>query len=535
MEVVGDNKCYTLFKEAFMKNILELKFGFSDAENYRRRENKELFNKVFLRNRHLDTLCDPGTSFLIGEKGTGKTAYAVFLSNNLYKDTQSSLSYIRETDYQKFITLKKQKQLDLSDYANIWKVILLLLISEQVKRFGGEPEFWKKFVKFNAVQQAIDEYYHRAFSPEIMTALQFVQEAKIAAELLAKYATVGSEVKEKTVFSESRFQINLFYIQQQFESALRQVHLSHDHILFIDGIDIRPNSIPYIDYLECIKGLANAVWELNNDFFPSIKGKKGRLRTILLIRPDIFESLGLQNQNGKIRDNSVFLDWRTNDKDHKTSDLFQVVDHLIASQQEGDPLELGKAWDWYFPWEGSSVDFIHWSLHRPRDIVSMLVILRDLMGERCQNLAQFSRQNLSDTEFVRRYSDYLLGEVKDHLTFYYGDADYELFLQFFEFLKGKIKFTFVEYSKAFDEFRRTIGLSNDQMPKFMATRSTFLQFLYNLNIISYTEQSLTGEKYTRWCFRERSFANISPKVKEGVDYQIFIGFSKALNVGQELR
>jgi len=32
-----------------MKPISEIIFGFSDAENYRRRENKELFNKFFVR------------------------------------------------------------------------------------------------------------------------------------------------------------------------------------------------------------------------------------------------------------------------------------------------------------------------------------------------------------------------------------------------------------------------------------------------------------------------------------------------------
>ena len=67
-----------------MKNILELQFGFSDAVNYRRRENKDLLNRVFIRNGHLDRLLDPAISFLVGEKGTGKTAYTTFLSNNDY-------------------------------------------------------------------------------------------------------------------------------------------------------------------------------------------------------------------------------------------------------------------------------------------------------------------------------------------------------------------------------------------------------------------------------------------------------------------
>lgn len=51
-----------------MKSLADLQFGFSDAENYRRRENKDLLNQVFIRNKYLDRLCEPAISFLIGEK-----------------------------------------------------------------------------------------------------------------------------------------------------------------------------------------------------------------------------------------------------------------------------------------------------------------------------------------------------------------------------------------------------------------------------------------------------------------------------------
>jgi len=102
------------------------------------------------------------------------------------------LRYIRETEYQKFIALKREKHLGLSDYASIWKVIIFLLMSQQVRGREGGFEFLRKFTKMGAVQRAIDEYYNNAFSPEILHALQFVQESKVAAELLAKHATVGS-------------------------------------------------------------------------------------------------------------------------------------------------------------------------------------------------------------------------------------------------------------------------------------------------------------------------------------------------------
>lgn len=162
-----------------------------------------------------------------------------------------------------------------------------------------------------AIQSAIDEYYQKAFSPEIIQALQFVQESTLTAELISKYTNLGAGEKDTFTASESRFQANLFYIQRSFETALKQIRLKSNHILFIDGIDIRPATIPYSNYLECIRGLANAVWEVNNDIFPAAKGSGVRMRTVLLVRPDIFASLGLQNLNTKIRDNAVFLDWRT--------------------------------------------------------------------------------------------------------------------------------------------------------------------------------------------------------------------------------
>ena len=80
----------------------KIDLGFADAENYRRRENRELLNTVFVKNRFLEDLLKPSTFFLIGEKGTGKTAYSVFMANNYYGKTKSVLKYVRETEYDKF-------------------------------------------------------------------------------------------------------------------------------------------------------------------------------------------------------------------------------------------------------------------------------------------------------------------------------------------------------------------------------------------------------------------------------------------------
>lgn len=527
-----------------MKGIAELNFGYNDAENYRRRAERELFNSLFVRTIHLDQLCRNDRFFLIGDKGTGKTAYAIYLANNFYNNIFGSLSYIRETDYQKFVTLKNKKHLALSDYTDIWQVILLLLISQRIKGKETSSPILGNIVKFRNINKAIGEYYSNAFSPEVKYALNFVEQSKVAAELLLKYAGTSAEKTKGLSFTEVRFQTNLLYIQKKFEEALASIKLQANHLLFIDGIDIRPANIAYDNYLECIKGLANAVWALNNDFFASIRGSKGRLRIVLLMRPDIFNSLDLQNQNAKIRDNSVLLDWQTTYPKYRESTIFQIADRLLSSQQS-DPLELGKAWDYYFPYKieeyggrirHSFISFLRFSLYRPRDIITMLKMLQQLFIEEGRKPKEvFRKEDFDNPEFRRIYSNYLAGEIKDSLSFYHTAEEYELFLKFFEYLEGKYRFTYVEYLKAYHNFIDFLKLNKYETPKFFESADTFLQYLYELNVICFIDETMRGDVWYRWCFRERSNANISPKVKANLIYEVHYGLGKALNLGRELK
>ncbi len=527
-----------------MKIIKELNFGYNDAENYRRRREKELFNSIFVRTAHLDQLFESQRYFLIGDKGTGKTAYAVYCVNNNINNTFSSLSYIRETDYQKFVTLKKDRHLVLSEYSDIWKVILLLLLSQRIKETEKSSPILGNLTKFRNINKAVNEYYSNAFSPEIQYALNFIEQSKFAADLILKYAGASAEKSKGLSFSEVRFQTNLMYIQRQFEEALKSLRLQTNHILFIDGIDIRPSSIPYEVYLECIKGLANAIWALNNDVFANIKGSKGRLRIVLLIRPDIFNSLGLQNQNNKIRDNAVLLDWQTTYPMYRQSSIFLIADRLLSAQQT-ETLKHGEAWDYYFPYKiverggrlrDSFIPFLRYSLYRPRDLISMFKIIQELFVQKKGDSRDvFCREDFFNTEFRRLFSDYLFGEIRDSVSFYHSTEEYELFIKFFEYLEGEYAFTYEEYIEAYNKLTAFMEFNKFVTPTFFETADTFLQYLYELNVICYVEETTDREPFIRWCYRERSFANISPKIKTGVRYEIHYGMGKAFNVGKPLR
>ncbi|MGE4284944.1 MAG: funZ protein, partial [Clostridia bacterium] len=333
-----------------MKLVNDLMLGFNDAEDYRRSENRRLFNDVFVKDYNLEKLLQLNTFFLIGEKGTGKTAYAVYLANNEYKNTRSQLTYIRETEYKRFIKLKELKHLEFSDYTTIWKVILLVLIATNIEAKDIDSAFSKNS-KLENVHKAINSYYVKGFSPEISTIMELVVNSKLAAELFTNFANVSAGKTKQSTFSETTTQLNLLNIYRELCSAISDLRLSRNQFLFIDGIDIRPEGIQYREYLACIKGLAEATWELNNDVFPPIKGSKGRIKIVLLLRPDIMTSIGLQNTMNKITNNTVYLDWRTTYPEHRNSKLFSLSEKLLSHQQEDElkNLPAGSIWDQYFP------------------------------------------------------------------------------------------------------------------------------------------------------------------------------------------
>ena len=531
-----------------MKPIDDIKFGFSDAENYRRRENKNLFDKIFLRTAAIEEIKKQSTFFLVGEKGTGKTAYAVHFASDTIDNTKSTHKYIRDTDYHKFVTLRQDKQLGLSEYTDIWRVIIYMLMADAIYASAGTAEFLIQYPKFRSIKNAIDDYYANAFSPEIMVALQFVEHSAIAAELVAKYGPVtgkASASTDKKLTKDRRsFQTNLLVIEKALKDAISSVRLRQNHIIFIDGIDIRPSSIPYDQYLECVRGLANAVWSVNNDFFPSIRDSQGRLRTIALLRPDIFNSLGLQNRNTKLRDNSAILNWKVVYYNHRQSELFKTADRMFSAQQDHAQL-LGACWDHYFPFEVGNVRadernitsfvlLLRNSWHRPRDIFSILDILKAQYKPKGRyDVFQF--KDFVSADFRRELGNYLLGEVRDSLSFYYSEGEFEHFLKFFEFLDGKQKFSYEKYLEAYVEYQSFINAQSSDLGGLNKSPEEFLQVLYEQNIISFFEDTEEGERFVRWCFLERSSSNLSPKVKSGLDYEVHYGIANALNIGKDLR
>lgn len=87
----------------------------------------------------------------------------------------------------------------------------------------------------------------------------------------------------------------------------------------------------------------------------------------------------------------------------------------------------------------------------------------------------------------------------------------------------------------YEQFAQHIEKNEIDAPIFFESSDSFLQFLYDLNIICYIEETEDSETHFRWSFRERTYSNINPKVKEGVRYYIHYGLHRAFNTGKSYK
>lgn len=518
------------------KTLEQLKDPFNDAINYKTRQEKEFFSQIFLRTADLFSCLKSSTYYLIGEKGSGKTAFAVYLENNEIEETRCKLSTMTESQYKRFIALKRQKKLEYSDYANIWRPMLLNMMAQAIvqKSKGIIDNFTGKF---QDIEKEIKNFNRDALNPEVDAAFEMVSESSDSIQVgHEKIGRISADEKLKTTDKTEQIKHHLLEKETRLKQAIADLNLSKNHILFIDGIDYRPEEVPYNDYLACIKGLGEAVWQLNTEYFGNIRDSKGRIKIVLLVRPDVFHSLNLYNSNSRLRDNSVLLDWSTTEQGMRDSQLYMATGKFFASQQEEITEPLVAA-DHYLSFEDSQTLFrrlLRISFQKPRDILTFIKIAKSVSVKHLNrsNDPKFRSDIIRNPNFTKEYADYLLGEVLNYSAFYMTPEDFYFYIKFFQYLDGKPEFNFEDFSKSFEKFKKWIDGENVTAKEYLRDPEALLQFFFDINIIGYREVvGDNAEHHIHFSFRERTLTNIAPKIKTSGRLVINQGVAKALDIG----
>lgn len=520
--------------------IKDLKEPFNDALNYRTKPQKQFFNKVFLRTADLKKCLDPSVYFLMGEKGTGKTAYAVYLENNAIDNYRCQVTTMTETQYKRFIELKRQGKLAYSDYANIWRSMLLFLVGRML--ITKSKNFLHKITgKFTKVEEEINRWSKHALNPEVESAFEAISGDSFTAKVKAEsVGEAGGEVKSQQTEKTTTIRHHLLETEGSLKEAIASLTISVGHILFIDGVDYRPESVSYPEYIECIKGLGEAIWQLNTEFFGSIKDSKGRIKVVMLVRPDVFHALNLYNSNSRLQDNTVFLDWATTEREYKESLLFEVGG-LYFSTQQSEMTTPQDAWNYYYGEDRSGglvfKKLLKTTFQKPRDILTFIRITRAMaIRSNRGNENIFDHGIRTSPAFTREFSDYLLGEVRNYAAFYMTQDDFASYLKFFQYMNGQPRFTMTEFSDAYQKFKAWVRGEQIKATDYLRDPESLLQFFYDVNIIGYSETAnMDNELFFHWSYRERSLNNIAPKVKTGGTLILNPGIAKVLDIGKHVK
>lgn len=503
-----------------MAKFVDLEIPFDEAENYFKPNNREKLNKLFYKDRNFEKLLQDTTYFLIGEKGSGKTTYCAYFCNNTIENTRSKRYAISVDDYNKIIQMKKEGKLNYTHYTTLWKAIILtkLLATIEDKEIGffnsSALSRIKKILKeFNFTKITMDSFSPVSFMDNIKFGAQL--SAEIGAQgVLAKSGlneeTASQHTVEKHIY-EDNWQIFINKIAEELE----RLRLKNHHYLFIDGIDTRPNDIPYSEYKECIYPLVRAVYDLNNDLLSRIKDrKKGRLQVVLLTRLDIFLNAGLSNAGSKISDNSAFLNWSMfNEKDYSSSSLYALVENMLGRGNSDE-----NQWDKYFGFSinrgskdfQSFVYFLRLSTSKPRDFVKLLKISK----EQClaNNLDNPTHAVIESDLFQRAYSTYYADTLRTALGFYYDEVQIKVMFDFIKSFRS-CSFTYAEYIKVWNRFQ-----SKKQLEKIYGTPYDVLALMFNFNLIAIVEDN-GYYGYFRWKYRECTIANYDYGIEENAIHE----------------
>ncbi|TJZ77536.1 P-loop ATPase, Sll1717 family [Chitiniphilus eburneus] len=521
------------------KKINELVEPSLDAIDYKVKERKKFFNSSYVETKFLTKVCNSNCYYIIGEKGVGKTALAFHMQQTSPKNISSKLISISETQYTRFIKLKENGKLDYTDYSIIWRATLLYLMAKLVIE---KERTWVHRInrKFADIEKAINKYDQESHIPELEYVVEFVTTLTQSSEIsgsLPETAKAGlNESNSQTKKLTSReIKLALLECEKILKAGLQGIKLSSDVALFIDGLDAKPNEVDFAEYQKCLIGLAEAAWHLNSDYFASIKDTHGRMRCVLLLRPDVFDSLNLHNSNCKLEDNSVIFDWQTTNDNYRDSDIFNISNKYFTSQ-----LGSSSGWNAYFQEQGGSESesfkyLLKHSFHRPRDIFAAIKTLISINANQ-PDKSNFHFEEIKSSKFTDKFSEYLLGEVKNYANYYITNKEFDDCIVFFQYLHGSTKFSYQDFIDAYNEFIKSPNNSAVQSLSIAKSAEAYLQFWYSVNVIGYTESlAASGGGYWHWSYRERSPSKVMPRVKENCNYKVNFGVAKSLNLGKKFR
>lgn len=360
--------------------------------------NQRYFYKTF----EVDMLLDGKKSYVIGRKGTGKTAIAKFLKSHVSYDFFAQDISLKNFPFNELYSLKDAAYTNPNEYITIWKFIIYMeILSLMKKNQALSPEFRK------AIESILPKKPTEGFSRIIksITSKAFNLNANIISfSQNSEYQTEDLSWSEKVDFLEDLILNNID---------------DYKYFIIFDELDedynYQSSVEPGGEYLNLISGLFKAVQYIKSLAFDL----NLRIHPVIFLRNDIYDLIQ-DNDKNKWSDLEVNLSWtRTSIQPllaHRLSRAFDPNSkannhnfaHIWGKVFSNEPIPYGTN-------RSKKITIYDWltreSLLRPRDYIKYIQLCAKKVYESNHSYVYPSTVTTQDI----LYSRYFRGELTDEV------------------------------------------------------------------------------------------------------------------------
>lgn len=471
--------------------IKQIDFGLNDGK-------LDSVERYFLDTGLIQKLKSRKSFFVLGRKGTGKTAVARHLTDIGSGDWSqfSSMLSLRDVPVNLLESFEDSDQVQSGRFVLIWQFILLIELAKQVVKDATiEPE---SLAKLEAIILATSP--NLSASPDVY--LKQTRERGYRVNI-GKPDVIGAGLEVKKTTDGTL--VNLIdYTEALKKLLLTTAAIGNSYRIVVDELDDSySESKAYFDLLIALFKAAVAI------NYASSQQRKS-CTVIVALREDIFESISYGDKN-KWSDMAVRISWllKQGDRPHE-SDLFNMINLRIGASLVDEPKLGENYWNDVFADDIVRADLkpfpyiLSRTLYRPRDVIQFCKCVQ----EACPASAKQARaQDILAAEM--NYSEWLMAEIIDEIH-----VKLPKIREVFEAFRQLKKSSFI--ADDINRYMQKAGLSNKN------ALNDILSTLYNFSVIGQFDEGSRAP-----IFRYR---NPLRKFEKGKKYSVHYGLRSTLRL-----
>lgn len=382
-------------------DIKASRYLLEELEDWKLEAKLENTKRYFYHTKTVDRISNGRKLYVIGRKGTGKTAICEYLDSIDRDQYFSEKLTFKSFPFNTLYALSDSGYTQPNQYITVWKYLIYSIVC---KMLSENAKIDKK------ARNKLKKIFNQDISHALPKAVSEWTSFKLNLNIVGTGLTIGADKK-----SAADNSLNLVENVDTLESFIASTIDDSTYMVLFDELDEDYMNIAEEEgssYRELLISLFKAVQDIRSKF------EKFKILPIVFLRNDIYDTLQDSDKN-KWSDYKVELDW--NRESIKKLLAFRVSKAAFSNQ---DILPFVQAWRMAFTQE--NVDFTEYSssekpsiftyiesraYNRPRDFIKYIQICSEIAIER-----EYSRINSSTVKAgEKRFSRYLKAEIEDEL------------------------------------------------------------------------------------------------------------------------